>query len=274
MSIDDLLAATRLPRSDAEILLAALLRVDRTWVLAHPERELTPEETAQWSAWEKRRLRHEPIVYIVGEKEFYGRPFHVDRRVLVPRPATEGLVDVALACLNAPSDSVIPIDAGIVAVGRVVRKGDAKTVVDMGTGSGAIAVTLALERPDLHIIATDTSADALEVAEANADRHGVSDRVTFLHGNLLEPVTHPREPFLLVSNPPYVQGGRELPADITDFEPHEAIFAGPEGMDVIRPLVKAAKAHPACLGFVMECEEGQAERIDHILRQSPHTNDQ
>ncbi|MFA6038979.1 MAG: peptide chain release factor N(5)-glutamine methyltransferase [Candidatus Peribacteraceae bacterium] len=261
MRIQDLLRETVLHRSDAEILLAALFQKNRTWIMAHPEREVTEAERETWAAWEQRRLKREPIVYIIGEKEFYARPFIVDRRVLVPRPATEGLVDVALAFLHAPTDAVVPTDAGIVAVSRVFRAGEVTTVVDVGTGSGAIAVTLALERPDLSVIATDISENALAVARKNADRHGVAGRISFRQGSLLDPVRDLTRPFLLVSNPPYVRSDRTLPRDITDFEPHAAVFAGPDGMEVIRPLLKAAKAHPACSGFVLECEAEQAQTL-------------
>jgi len=136
-------------------------------------------------------------VYITGEKEFYGRTFSVDPRVLVPRPATESLVDVALAWLHEPTDTVVPIDAGIVAMSCILRHEPTSAVVDVGTGSGAIAVTLALEMPDLTVIATDVSRGALDVAERNAERHGVRDRIAFLHGPCLEPLRDFRNSFLL-----------------------------------------------------------------------------
>lgn len=262
MRVDDLLAATPLPRNEAEILLASMLEKDRTWIMAHPEALLPEAQVKEWKALERRRLRGEPIAYIRGTQEFYGRTFHVESGILIPRPATEGLVDVALTWLHEPADIVVPTDAGIVCVSRTFRAAaDIHTVVDMGTGSGAIAVTLALERPDVTVISTDISDDALRVARLNAERHGVADRITFRRGSLLEPVSDLTTPFLLVSNPPYVKSDRQLLRDITDFEPHEAIFAGPEGLDVITPLIEQARKHSACCGFVVECEEGQVSAI-------------
>ncbi len=266
MTVADLLSASKLQRNEAEILLAALLRKDRTWILAHPEQEVSESHLQRWRTWEQRRLAHEPIVYITGEKEFYGRPFTVDARVLVPRPATEGLVGVALAFLAAPSDSIVPTDAGIVAVSRILKKLPVTTVVDVGTGSGAIAITLALERPDLTFVATDISEGALDVAQRNAERHNVRDRIAFLHGSCLDPILKLGNPFLLVSNPPYVCSDRRLPRDVVEYEPSNAIFAGPEGLDVIRIIVQQAIEHPACCGIVMECEEGHVKEIDRLLQ--------
>lgn len=266
MRIADLLSATPLPRSEAEILLARLLKRERTWVMAHSEYALTEEEKLIWEDWERRRGAGEPAAYLTGEQEFYGRRFLVDRRVLIPRPATETLIDVALAWLRSPHDTVADADAGIVAVARVLRLSpEIRTVVDVGTGSGAISVILALERPDLAVIATDASADALDVATDNVKLWNVADRVTLRRGNLLDPVADLREPFLLVANPPYVSSDRTLPRDIADFEPRMAIFAGPDGLDVIRPLMAQATHHPSCCGFVLECETEQWEAIDSLL---------
>ncbi|MDD4319775.1 MAG: peptide chain release factor N(5)-glutamine methyltransferase [Candidatus Peribacteraceae bacterium] len=263
MKTGEILQQRLLPPLESEVLLARLLKQERTWILAHTERELTIEEERQWNEWLERRARGEPVAYIIERTEFYGRPFIVRRGALIPRPATEGLVSTALAWLGAPSDTTIPTDAGIVAMARSLRSiGNITTVVDCGTGSGCIAVTLALERPDLRVIATDISEAALSVARENAALHGVSDRIDVRIGSLLEPVTGLTEPFLLVANPPYVPGNRELPRDIKEFEPPEAVFAGPEGLDVLRPLVSQATAHPFCAGFVIECEDEQVPMID------------
>jgi release factor glutamine methyltransferase len=257
MRLRDLLRRTVLQKSDAEVLLARLLKRDRSWLFAHDDEELPAELERTWREWETRRGAGEPIAYMTGQVEFYGRPFAIRRGALVPRPSTEGLIETALAWLHAPSNVAIPIDMGIVAFAAVLKPGRPTTVVDCGTGSGVIAITLALERPELNLIATDISNDALHVAEENARLHQVHNRIDFRFGSLLEPVADLREPFLLVSNPPYVPSGRELPRDITEFEPKEAIFAGPEGLDVLKPLIEAAREHPACCGFVVECEEGQ-----------------
>lgn len=265
MHIRDILSAGR-SSSETEVLLAALLKKKRTWLLTHPEYTLTEREKNTWDVWQKRRLNGEPIDYIRGEREFFGRPFLTDRRALIPRPATEGLVSMALAWLHEPMDSIVPTDAGIVAMARTLKNvSPISTVIDVGTGSGCIAVTLALERPDLNIIATDVSEEALTLARKNAKQHGVSSRIEFRRGSLLEPVKDLLESFLLVSNPPYVPSGRILPSDITEFEPNLALFAGEDGMAVIRPLVTQAQQHPFCCGFIVECEYEQAKIIQNLI---------
>ena len=322
MRVLDILRMSRLDRLDAELLMARLLSRDRSWLLAHGQTELSAEHMHQWQRWEARRLEHEPVAYIVGEKEFYARSFSVNRAVLIPRPSTEGLIDVTRAFLESGRRIVREVDTGIVAVATALHVRSSQrsralhsercmpTLVDVGTGSGCIAVTLALELPEARIIATDCSREALKVARANAKRHGVENRIQFLYGNLLKPITgmHPRassglslpeqapgnqtidfasngeasgllvrrsrakrgevglskikEPFLIISNPPYIPQGEVLPREIREYEPADALFAGERGLDVITPLIAAARADPLCRGIILECRRDQLLSLD------------
>ena len=257
MRIRDALTGSLLPSADAEVLLARSLGVDRTWLLAHPDDTLSDDSWRKFSAWIERRRKFEPVAYITGEQEFFGRPFMVDKRVLIPRPSTEGLVETALEFLRTGHDVSVEVDTDIVAVARRTAAGEwtpPKTIIDIGTGSGAIVVTLALERPDLEIIATDVSQDALDVAHENAKRHGVDQRITFLQGDGLEPLDalDLHEPFIFVSNPPYIPLNRTLMPDVINFEPHVALFGGEDGSILVRTIIEGATSHPLCRGYVME----------------------
>jgi release factor glutamine methyltransferase len=265
MRIADALRNSGLDPADAEVLLAGLLGRDRAWLLAHGDGALPADTLDRWNAARERRQDGEPVAYILGRKEFYGRAFTVDRRALVPRPATEGLIGAALAFLRRPEDAVTSIDAGIVAVSRAFdRPGseNIRSIVDVGTGSGCIAVTLALERPDLAVYASDLGEDALALARENAAALGA--RVAFLQGDGLAPFSLLREPFLLVSNPPYVPSGTPLERDVADYEPHAALFAGTDGLDVLLPLARAAEEHPSCAGMIVECREDQTNFLTAI----------
>ncbi|PIR48826.1 peptide chain release factor N(5)-glutamine methyltransferase [Candidatus Peregrinibacteria bacterium CG10_big_fil_rev_8_21_14_0_10_55_24] len=247
---------------DRELLAAAALMRPRSWIVAHPEYQLTSEEELLLSAMLTRRAQGEPLAYITGTKEFYGRPFAVDRRVLIPRPSTEVLVELALECLQAPLSSKRCADTGVVAVSRMF--GDARnvhTVVDVGTGSGCVAITLACERPNLHVLATDTSADALNVARENALRLGISDRIQFIECAELSSIPRETGPFLVVSNPPYIPQREPAEDSVHRYEPHQALYAGPDGTQVLKRIMEQARAHPGCRGVVLECREEQARRV-------------
>jgi release factor glutamine methyltransferase len=225
------------PRLDAEVLLADVLGIDRTALFLDPERGLTSDEARRFRDHAMRRRGREPVAYITGRQEFRWLDLHVDRRVLVPRPETEHLVEAALA---------LPAGA---------------RVVDVGTGSGAVALALKSERPDLHLVATDVSADALDVARANAERLGLD--VEFRHGDLLAGVAGPVD--AVVSNPPYVREGERLPPDVAAHEPHLALFAPGDGLEVVRRLVPGAAEAGA--GFLaIEVGEGQATVAAELLR--------
>jgi release factor glutamine methyltransferase len=205
-------------RADAELLLLHLLGKDKAWLMTHLDEELTGNAAARYLDLLGRRCKGEPVQYITGETEFYGLPFHVTRDVLIPRPETEHLVErvVALAAgLSAPS------------------------IVDVGTGSGSIAVTLAHKLPRIHITATDISAAALAIAAENAQRNGVA--VRFLQGDLLVPAAG--EQFdLVVSNPPYVPSPDRatLSVEVRDYEPALALYAGDDGLEIYRSLIPNA----------------------------------
>ncbi len=259
MTIDLLIRGCPLPRTEAEVLVAHCLDKERTWLLAHGREQLTTEEERNIQHFLARRSSREPIAYITGRQEFYGRTFVVTPAVLIPRPATEGLVEAALDFLRAPAQGEREVDNQIVVVTRTLRAMERMhTIVDVGTGSGCIAVTIALERPALRVMATDVNEEALAVARENARRHGMEKRITFCAGTYLQPVQDLREPFLLVSNPPYIPAGTALPHDVVDFEPKEALFAGADGGDVLRELWRQAKAHPFCAGVVVECQSDQS----------------
>lgn len=261
MTIHDVIAGSLLPRADAEVLLARLLGRDRTWLYAHPEYALTTEEAMRWSERLERRRRCEPVAYILGEQEFRGRMFAVDTRVLIPRPATEAVVECALAFLRDRRETDCEADSRIAVIARRAARSDlpARLVVDIGTGSGCIAITLLLEHPDLRAIATDVSQDALDVAAENAARHGVADRIAFRQGNGFEPILDLAEPFLIAANPPYIPAGRKLMKDVEGYEPHVALFGGADGADLVRAILAGAQAHPFCVGVVLECGREQLE---------------
>ena len=226
------------PRLDAELLLAAAMGVSRATIVAHPSAELEPDHAWQFAEWARRRRGREPVAYILGRKGFRRLDLEVDRRVLIPRPETEHLVEAALG---------LPPGA---------------RVADVGTGSGAVALALKDERPDLEVIATDTSSDALDVARANARRLALD--VTLLDGDLLASVEGRLD--AVVSNPPYVGEDERsrLPADVIGHEPQEALFAGSDGLDLIRRLIPEAVAREARL-LALEVGWTQAAAVSQLL---------
>lgn len=238
------LAEVLLPHSetavlDAQTALAALLRKPRAWVLAHPEAPLPESVQPQLEAWLDRLRRGEPLPYVLGEWPFYGRTFIVTPAVLIPRPETETLVEAVLA--------------------QVPPKASAR-IVDVGTGSGCIAITLALERPHLHVWATDISAPALRVALANVRRHGVAHRVHLVQADLLTPLWGPWD--VVVANLPYIPQG-ELPRlRVARWEPTLALNGGPDGLFWLRRLVDQAWPRLAPGGHIfLECAPNQAQLL-------------
>jgi release factor glutamine methyltransferase len=227
------------PRLDAELLLAAAMGVDRAAIAADPGRALEPDAARRFQEHAARRREREPVAYILGSKGFRSLELEVDPRVLIPRPETEHLVE---ALLDLP---------------RGAR------VCDVGTGSGAIALALKAERPDLEVVATDASADALAVARANAERLGLD--VELFEGDLLAGVRGPLD--AVVSNPPYVEDGAELAPEIVGYEPALALRAGPDGLDVVRRLLPAAGATTAHT-VALEIGAGQAEAVGELMGES------
>lgn len=216
--MDTLLSGS--PALEAEVLLGHILGRNRAWLRAWPERTLTTEQCDQFTQSVTRRAEGFPIAYLIGEREFWSRSFLVRPAVLIPRPDTELLIERAL--------DIIPAH-------------EVAHVLELGTGSGAIAVTLAIERPSARITATDISRDALEVATLNASRLGAQN-IRFLQGNWLEPNLPPRSFDLIVSNPPYIadQDPHLSQGDLR-FEPLLALASGPDGLDAIREIAQSAR---------------------------------
>ncbi len=207
------------PELDAEVLLAHALGTDRSRLLARLSEQVPQDSRARYEALISRREALEPVAYIRGRKEFWGREFEVSRDVLIPRPETELLVERALAG----------------------REPDDATVTDVGTGSGCVAVTLALERPRWRVYGLDTSLAALELAQRNAGRLGA--QVHFVRGSLLEGLPEPAD--LVVANLPYVPGEEiaTLQPEVSEWEPREALDGGADGLDVIRALLPQLPGH-------------------------------
>lgn len=218
------------PRLDAEILLAHALGITRAQLHTHPRGQLNSAELASYRQLIERRARREPVAYIVGHKEFYGLDLFVDNQVLIPRPETELLVELSIEMAQARS---------------------LRLIADVGTGSGAIAVSMAVHLPQARVYATDASSGALEVAACNCRRHGVEDRVRLLQGHLLKPLPQPVD--LIVANLPYVSQAElsKLPPEIRCYEPGEALNGGPDGLDHIRRLLARAGGHLKPGGVVL-----------------------
>lgn len=239
-------------RRDTVVIARGLLRWNMADWLVQSRTEAHPNFQTMFDALVARRATHEPVAYLLGEKEFYGRAFRVTYDTLIPRPETEGLVDAALTWLRQ----------------RTRRSSVAARVVDIGTGTGCVAVTLALEagaRPGLVLTATDTSIDALAIARDNAARLGAAG-VDFRHGHLFAGSAPPFD--LIVSNPPYVPGRDRdtLQPDVRVFEPASALFSGEDGLDLIRELVPAARRSLAPGGaLMMEIGAGQADAVCALL---------
>jgi release factor glutamine methyltransferase len=241
-------------RLDAVFLLAHAGGVSRQEMIAHRERELTPETAERFETLVTQRESGMPLAYVTGEAGFYGRMFGVDPRVLVPRPETELAIEWAVRHLRA--------------IGR-----DGGTAADIGTGSGAIAVTLAGELPDLNVFASDLSADALAVARRNAARNTLFQHVTFLHGDLAAPLL-PFAPFdCVVANLPYVPTAKCAAApDPVSFEPLMARDGGPDGLDFYRRLVPDLAALVAPRGIaILEAGPANARALEEMVREAlPH----
>jgi release factor glutamine methyltransferase len=225
---------------DATVLLMSALGLDRAALIAHPERSLTREQLADIQRLVERRLRFEPIQYILGSQEFYGLELKVTPAVLIPRPETETLVEAVLTRL--PHDSPLRI-------------------VDIGTGSGAIAIALAVGLSQAHVTALDLSPSALDVACENAAMHGVAGRVRFLKSDLLAAVAGESAFDAIVSNPPYIpeSDAPTLHAQVREFEPAMALFAGVEGLDIYTRLIPEA-ARLLKLGGLLALEIGYCQR--------------
>jgi release factor glutamine methyltransferase len=258
------LEAAGIPRAEAaldvELLARDVLGWDRaTWLARRDDEESAVDASAlpgrgigafaaSFEPRVQRRLKREPMAYIRGTQEFYGREFLVGPGVLIPRPETEFVVQAALAAAALPSRSVLRL-------------------ADIGTGSGCLAVTLALELHSPRLVATDISAEALTIARGNAAAHGVSSRITFVETSYLDGVAGPFD--LVVSNPPYVRAtdAPRLAPEVRDHEPHQALYGGDDGLRDIRAVTAAAAGKLAPGGaLVMEIGMGQAGAVTDIAR--------
>jgi len=228
------------PRLDAEVLVAFALGIDRTRVIIESLRPLEPAELALLRDLVKRRRSREPIAYLRGEREFYGRSFLVDPRVLIPRPDTEALVEVALARSTQVSLSM--------------------RLLDLCTGSGCVAITMARQRPTSKVVASDLSADALAVARDNALRLGAYN-VAFVESDLFASIPPGSRFDVITANPPYIATPElaELMPDVRDYEPRLALDGGADGLDLVRRIVEGAPAFLAPGGVLaMEIGAGEA----------------
>lgn len=238
------------PRLDAELLLGKVLNQPRVKLVIDADRPLSKEELAAYRSLHTRRRAGEPVAYLLGVREFYGRPFRVDARVLIPRPDTEILVEVALARTDARSLSL--------------------RALDLCTGSGCVAITIARERPTARVLGTDISGPALDVARDNAVRLGAFN-VAFFEADLfaLPPGARAGKLDLVTANPPYIPDGEEpeLPVDIRKFEPHTALFGGPDGLAFVRRIVREAPDHLDAGGVLaVEVAAGQAPTVAALFR--------
>jgi release factor glutamine methyltransferase len=236
---------------DAEVLARHVMQWDRAQLIVQVRDAEPPAFADRLGALVARRVRREPVAQIIGHREFWGLEFEVTPDVLVPRPETEIIVEEAIDFARAEG---------------------CRTVVDVGTGSGCLAVAIAHEIAGARLVAIDVSTAALAVARRNAARHGVADRIRFLHGNVLDSLPSPSDPSpsgdarvdLIVSNPPYVREGDApgLSAEVRDHEPHAALFGGKDGFDVIRQLLHQAASRLAPSGrLVIEFGFGHGDQM-------------
>jgi release factor glutamine methyltransferase len=234
----------------AELLLMHALNRDRTFLYAHPEAQIDPAQLEKFDSQIKKRAAGTPTQYLTGHQEFWGMDFEVTPDVLIPRPETEHVIEVALSRIGES------------------RRNNPLRIADVGTGSGCIAVALAKEFPNAEIFATDISSKALAVAKRNATRHNFANRITFTECNLLEGIPQQPQLNLIVSNPPYVarKDAPSLPTDVREHEPELALFAGEDGMEIYPRLIAQAKTHLAEGGLlVLELGAGLFEPVSDLL---------
>jgi release factor glutamine methyltransferase len=283
------------PRASAEILLAHTLGLSRLDLYLRHDQPLTPEELARFKALIVRRRLGEPVAYLTGHKEFWSLDFLVTPATLIPRPETEVLVEAVLEVLKGnqglaqagkpvpPSPALSPeppqpaSNFGSTGFQPVQRRQDAcapghsNLALDVGAGSGAVVVALAREMPDLHWVAVDVSAAALDIARENARRHEVAARIAFVQGDLLSQFRPGVRFSLITANLPYVSQPEweQLPKEIKDYEPKEALLGGEEGLDLLARLGREAHKYLQAGGWLaLEVGLGQAERVVDFLEEA------
>ena len=251
-TLDDLIRDSGLPRAEARRLLASLTGQPLTWFMAHGDDPADPDTTTRFQALAERRRAGEPLAYLLGQQEFYGRPFAVSPAVLIPRADTETLVETALEqlLLLRQQRCAVPL-----------------SLLELGTGSGIIAITLALEAPDTEVHAVERSSEALAVAQQNAKALGAS-RIHWHAGSWWQALASPRRFDLIVSNPPYIAANdHHLQQGDLRFEPPQALAAGPDGLDDLRIIIGGATAHLTPDGWLL-LEHGydQEAPVQALLR--------
>lgn len=243
------------PRLDAEILLAHARGCPRIQLYTNYDQPLTDTQRATMRDLVKRRAAAEPVAYLVGHREFFGLEFRVTKDVLIPRPDTETLVVDAIEALKPQA---------------------APRVLDVGTGSGCIAISLAVNCPNAEITAIDLSQSALDIAKANAETHNVAGRIHWLCGDLFDPLTAGEQFDLIASNPPYIAAAEieTLSADVRLHEPRSALDGGPDGLNVIRRLIAGAPQHLVSQGkLLIEISGEQADAVTQLLAANGHYDD-
>ncbi len=247
-----------LPPRELQLLLAHVLNQSREWVLAHPEAELTPEQHERFENLVAQAGRGVPLPYLLGHWEFFGLDFIVTPAVLIPRPETELLVERALTLVKEQSSISNHAAA------------QASTILDVGTGSGIIAVTLAAKLPNAQVVAIDLSPSALAVAKQNADQHGVADRIQFIKSDLLSAfVLHPSSFSLICANLPYIPSADLATLDVAKHEPTLALDGGADGLSLIRRLLIDAPQVLALGGsLLLEIEYRQGEAVTALAREA------
>jgi len=251
-------------RIEVQCLLQSVLQVNRAYLLCHSEQPLVADQFARYMPLLERRMAGEPIAYLLGSREFYGLNFKVTPATLIPRPETELLVEIALQHIPSPPNPLPLAGEG----GRQAGRGKAFRVLDLGTGSGAIALSIAHARPSAEVVAVDDSADALEVARYNAQLLGL-DNVRLLHSNWFGALQGERFD-IIASNPPYIASGdAHLTQGDVRFEPPFALVSGTDGLDAIRIIISAAKDHLNAGGWLMfEHGYDQAAQVRRLLQES------
>jgi release factor glutamine methyltransferase len=242
-------AKDKAPALSADLLLASVLHRDRVRILSHPEDPISEEAWAQFQDFVLRRARGEPLQYITGEKEFYGLTFRTRPGALIPRPETEILVEKAIELMqNRPPSRT--------------------RFLDIGTGSGCIAISIAREVPAAAGCAVDISGEALEIARENAIRHGVAGRILMIRSDLFGCFSRAPSFDFIFSNPPYValRDCDSLPPEVRDYEPHLALFGGESGLDFYRALIPEAASRVTPGGYLLlELGAGQAEAVQRLI---------
>jgi release factor glutamine methyltransferase len=226
------------------------LKKGRTILYSQPGKHLTEKEYEEYQQWIERRTHGEPVAYIVGKREFWSLPFEVSRHVLIPRPETEILVEEVL---------------------KICEGGGIKTprILEIGTGCGAISVSLASELKGAHIVATDISWEAIKVAKKNAHNNVVENQISFLIGDLFQPVSGKFD--IIVSNPPYISEEEydNLPLEVREFEPKSALLAGTDGTEFHGTIIREGVLYLDMGGsLLMEMGAGQKDRIENMLKES------